>query len=124
VYIFYCAGGKFGGVIGVSPDTVHRGTGHWPLGSGVLSSLARANRAHRTLCTERRGSTVCASGACWDLRASLRGFLIRHQMHRSESGAQRPVLVRFADLSAHESGEHRTRSESGEVVSLQNSLRT
>ena len=33
-------------------------------------------------------------------------FLTRHRIHRSESGAQLLVLVRFADLSAHESGEH------------------
>jgi len=93
-----------------SPDAVCRGTGRWPLESGVLLSLIRGSRAHRTPCTGRRGSAVHASGACWDLRASLRVSLTRH---RSESGAQRPVLVCFADLSAHESGE---------VVCLQTSL--
>jgi len=92
----------------VLPDTVHRGIGRWPLASGVLLSLTRGSRAHRTLYTGCRGSPVHASGACWDVRAILRGCLTGHRTHRSESGAQRPVLVRFAGLSAHEFGEHRT----------------
>ena len=82
MYIFYCAGGKFGEVAGVfltekhSPDALRGGTGHWPLASSVLSGLTTGSRVHRT--------------------------------HRCESGAQRPVCGRFATLFAHGSGEHRT----------------
>ena len=52
MYIFYCAGGKFGEVAGVfftekhSPDALRGGTGRWPLTSGVLSGVAE-----RTGCT-------------------------------------------------------------------------
>jgi len=90
------------------PDVVRGGTERWPLASGVLLSLTRGSREHRTLYTGRRGSAIHAFGTCWDLRAILRGCLTGHRTHRSESGAQRPVLVRFANLSAHESGEHQT----------------
>ena len=48
---------------------------------------------------------------CWPLASGVLSGLTRgsrvHRMHRSESGAQRPVCGRFATLSAHESGEHR-----------------
>jgi len=47
MHIFYCASEKFGKVVGV-PDAVRRGTGRWPLGSGVLSVLGPIRVKHRT----------------------------------------------------------------------------
>ena len=46
-------------------DAVHRGTGRWPLGSGVLSVLGLIRVEHRTHCTGCRVFPVHASGlAC------------------------------------------------------------
>jgi len=80
-----------------------------PDASGALSKSGLSSRVHWTLCTGRRGSTVCASGVCWGQQANLWSFLTTHRTHRSESGAQRPVLMRFADLSAYRFGEYQTR---------------
>ena len=76
---FYCAGGKFGEVVGVflsrkhSSDALRGGTGRWPLASGVLSGAAE--------CTGRTAESPVLSVRC--------------------AGG-------LATLSAHESGEHRT----------------
>ena len=62
MYIFYCAGGKFGEVAGVflsrkhSPDALRGGTGRWPLASGVLTSVAE--------CTGRIGESPVLSVWC------------------------------------------------------------
>jgi len=54
VHVLYCAGGKFGEVVGVflaekhSPDADGGSTGRWSRASGVVS-VAQVCRAHRTL---------------------------------------------------------------------------
>ena len=68
MYIFYCAGGKFGEVVGVfltekhSPDAAYGGTGRWLLASSVLSVPSSARDKYRTHCTGRRVFPVHASG--------------------------------------------------------------
>ena len=79
MYIFYCAGGKFGEVAGVflaekhSPDAECRGTGRWSRASGVVSVVQ--------VCTGHTGVSPVLSVRCAD---------------------------GLATLSARESGEHRT----------------
>jgi len=71
-----------------TPHAVRGGTRRWPLASGVLSSLARASRVHRTHRIGHRGTVVRASSVCWGLRASLWGLLTMHRTHRRESGVR------------------------------------
>jgi len=79
VYIFYCAGGKFGEVAEVfstekhSPDALRGGTGRWPFASDVLSCVAE--------CTGHTGVSPVLSVRCAGV---------------------------LATLSVHKSGEHRT----------------
>ena len=103
MYIFYYADGKFGEVVEVfltekhSPDAVHRGTERWPEHPVSCQCLTRLGLSTRRSALDAGYSLF----ACPVWPVFSRGFLTRHQTHRSESGAQRPVLVWFADLSAH-----------------------
>ena len=83
-----------------SPNIVRKGTRRWPERPVCCQFLARLG-----LSTGRTAPDVGYSlftRPVWPVFS--RDFLTRHQTHRSEFGAQRPVLVSSADLSAHESG--------------------
>jgi len=83
VYIFHCAGGKFGEVARVffsekhSPDALRGGTGRWPLASGVLSGVAE--------CTGCTGVSPVLSVRCVGVLATLSEF---------KSGEHRTLRVR------------------------------
>jgi len=81
VYIFYCAGGKFGVVAGVFLTKKH---------SPDAGSEAPDAVSERPVCR---------------LPGSAR---VRHRTLAGASDALSPVSARFANLSGCESGEHRT----------------
>ena len=54
-----------------SLDAVRRGTGCWPLGSGVLSLLGPVRVEHQTHCTGRRVFPVHASCAQSSVRSCV-----------------------------------------------------
>ena len=60
----------------------------------------------QTALTGRRHSVPAASG---EERPVLTWRALKHRTLKPASGAHRPVRCRFAYLSAHESGGHRTR---------------
>jgi len=119
VHIFYCAGEKFGEVAGVflcwkhSPDAQRRGTGRWPLASGVLSGVAECTgctgvspvpsvQCEGVLLPSQRMSPVStgrsgcvrwiASGDRASLRSSLRTSPVSTGRVRC-GAAERPVLL-------------------------------
>jgi len=84
-----------------SPDTQRGGTGRWPLASGVLLGVIK--------CTGRTGESPVGCVRCEEvLQPSLRMSPVSTRRVRCGL-AYRPVTLRFAELSAHESGVHRMR---------------
>ena len=98
MYIFYCAGRKFGEVAGVflakkhSPDAGVGSTGRWSRASGVVSVAQ--------VCTGRTGVSPVLSVRCAGVLATLSA----HESGEHRTLRVRPVNLRFAELSAHESG--------------------
>jgi len=136
VYIFYCAGGKFGEVAGVflidkhSPDAVHGGTGRWPerpvccqclallgLSTGCTAPDAGCSLFMRPVwpdfgkgcVTESTGCSLCIRWCASGVRGFRNPLCAWVRWAPEESGAPSPVRPEFYKLCAHESGEYQTR---------------
>ena len=62
MHIFYYVGGKFGEVMGVSPDARLRGIGRWTKASGVVSVANAGAECASNANNECRQDTVRTSG--------------------------------------------------------------
>jgi len=128
MYIFYCAGGKFGEVL--RETLSRRSTRRWAYASGVLSVPGPVRVRHWTLGTGRRLNPVAASSVVWLLQESLtestgrsgciwwcasgvRAFCsalwVRDRTLTSASGGVGLVTPRVCNLPAYKTGVHRTR---------------
>jgi len=72
----------------------------------TLPLSVRCGEVRQTALNGRRNSIPVASGA---VRPVLTRRHLKHRTLKPASGAHRPVQNQFANLSAHESGGHRTR---------------